>query len=77
MRKYGRIFRLPISRGATSDDKIMSSLDGLKVDDFVLTEVGDEVQSWGTTLARFEKSSIQPAIVVLTGQAMIWQKRWT
>lgn len=54
----------------------MSSLDGLKVDDLVLTEVGDEVQSWGTTLARLE-SSIQPAIVVLTGQAMIWQKRWT
>jgi hypothetical protein len=41
MRKYGRTFHLPISRGATSDDKIMSSLDGLKVHDLVVTEKMD------------------------------------
>ncbi|WP_261318911.1 RNA ligase family protein [Rhizobium leguminosarum] len=41
MRKYGRTFHLPISRGATSDDKIMSSLDGLKVDYLVVTEKMD------------------------------------
>ena len=28
MKKYGRTFHLPISLGATSDDKIMSSLEG-------------------------------------------------
>lgn len=41
MRKYGRTFHLPISRGATSDDKIMSSLDGLEVHDLVVTEKMD------------------------------------
>ena len=41
MKKYGRTFHLPISLGATSDDKIMSSLEGLKVDDLVITEKMD------------------------------------
>jgi len=41
MKKYGRTFHLPISLGATSDDKVMSSLDGLKVDDLVITEKMD------------------------------------
>lgn len=41
MKKYGRTFHLPISPGATSDDKIMSSLDGLRVDDLVITEKMD------------------------------------
>lgn len=41
MKKYGRTFHLPISPGATSDDKIMSSLDGLMVDDLVVTEKMD------------------------------------
>ena len=41
MKKYGRTFYLPISLGATSDDKIMSSLDGLRVDDLVVTEKMD------------------------------------
>lgn len=41
MKKYGRTFHLPISQGATSDDKIMSSLQGLKVDDLVVTEKMD------------------------------------
>lgn len=140
MRKYGRTFHLPISRGATSDDKIMSSLDGLKVDDLVVTEkmdgenttihsggsyarspdsryhpsrdwlkafaagispqladeeriigenlyarhaiayqalpsyflgfawiVGDEVQSWDMTLARFEELRIQPVPTIYRG----------
>ena len=41
MKKYGRTFHLPFSPGATSDDKIMSSLDGLMVDDLVVTEKMD------------------------------------
>ncbi|MDG2451476.1 MAG: RNA ligase family protein [Paracoccaceae bacterium] len=41
MKKYGRTFHLPISLGATRDDKIMSSLEGLKVDDLVITEKMD------------------------------------
>lgn len=41
MKKYGRTFHLPISSGATSDDKIMSSLDGLIVEDLVVTEKMD------------------------------------
>jgi hypothetical protein len=41
MKKYGRTFHLPISVGATSDDKIMSSLDGLMVDDLLITEKMD------------------------------------
>jgi len=35
MKKYGRTFHLPISPGATSDDKIMLSLEGLMVEDLV------------------------------------------
>lgn len=41
MKKYGRTFHLPISPGATSDDKIMSSLKGLMVEDLVVTEKMD------------------------------------
>ncbi|EAV40208.1 hypothetical protein SIAM614_22712 [Stappia aggregata IAM 12614] len=41
MKKYGRTFHLPISPGATSDDKIMSSLDGLMVEDLIVTEKMD------------------------------------
>ena len=41
MKKYGQTFHLPISPGATSDDKIMPSLDGLMVDDLVVTEKMD------------------------------------
>lgn len=40
-KKYGRTFHLPISPGATSDDKRMGSLDGLLVDDLVITEKMD------------------------------------
>lgn len=41
MKKYGRTFHLPISPGATSDDKVMSSLEGLMVEDLVVTEKMD------------------------------------
>lgn len=41
MKKCGRTFHLPISPGATSDDKIMSALDGLMVEDLVVTEKMD------------------------------------
>jgi hypothetical protein len=41
MKKYGRTFHLPISLGATSDDKIMSSLEGVMVDDLLITEKMD------------------------------------
>lgn len=41
MKKYGRTFHIPISPGATSDDKIMCSLDGLMVDDLVVTDKMD------------------------------------
>ncbi|MYM54975.1 RNA ligase family protein [Thalassovita mangrovi] len=41
MKKYGRTFHLPISPGATSDDKIMSSLEGLNESDLVVTEKMD------------------------------------
>jgi RNA ligase len=41
MKKYGRTFHLPISPGATSDDKIMVSLAGLEGEDLVITEKMD------------------------------------
>jgi hypothetical protein len=41
MKKYGRTFHLPISPGATSDDKIMHFVNGLMVDDLVVTEKMD------------------------------------
>lgn len=41
MKKYGRTYHLPISPGATSDDKIMPSFDGLMEHDVVVTEKMD------------------------------------
>ncbi|TAG21202.1 MAG: hypothetical protein EAZ40_09145 [Rhodobacterales bacterium] len=41
MKKYGRTFHLPMSPGATSDDKIMPFLSGLMVEDLVVTEKMD------------------------------------
>ena len=41
MKKYGRTYHLPISPGATSDDKVMLGLDGLMADDLVVTEKMD------------------------------------
>jgi len=41
MKKYGRTYHLPISPGATSDDKVMLALDGLMAGDLVVTEKMD------------------------------------
>lgn len=41
MKKYGRTYHLPFSPGATNDDKIMPSCDGLMVTDIVVTEKMD------------------------------------
>ncbi len=41
MKKYGRTYHLPISPGATSDDKVMAMLDGLMIGDLVITEKMD------------------------------------
>ncbi|WP_306418418.1 RNA ligase family protein [Ruegeria sp. Alg231-54] len=42
LKKYGRTFHLPQSPGATSDDKIMSSVDELSsADEVVFTEKMD------------------------------------
>ncbi|WHO71101.1 RNA ligase family protein [Rhizobium sp. BT03] len=41
MKKYGRTYHLPISPGATSDDKVMATLDGLMIGDLIITEKMD------------------------------------
>lgn len=41
MKKYGRTSHLPISPGTTNDDKVMSSLERLMVDDLIITEKMD------------------------------------
>jgi hypothetical protein len=41
MKKYGRTFHLPISPGATSDEKIMPSTEGLQAGELVITEKMD------------------------------------
>lgn len=41
MKKYGRTYHLPISPGATSDDKVMATLDGLMIGDLLITEKMD------------------------------------
>ncbi|MCV2880621.1 RNA ligase family protein [Actibacterium sp. XHP0104] len=64
MKKYGRTFHLPISPGATSDDKIMSSLDGLMVQDLVVTEKMDGENTTihaGGTHARSPDSRYHPS----------------
>lgn len=48
-KKYPRTFHVPISPGASSDDKIMTSLEGLAVDDLVITE---KMDGENTTLHR-------------------------
>ena len=48
-KKYPRTFHLPISPGASSDDKIMNSLEGLICDDLVITE---KMDGENTTLPR-------------------------
>lgn len=64
MKKYGRTFHLPISPGAASDDKIMSSLDGLIVEDLVVTEKMDGENTTihlGGTYARSPDSRRHPS----------------
>ena len=64
MKKYGRTFHLPISPGATSDDKVMSSLDGLITDDLVVTEKMDGENTTihaGGTHARSPDSRYHPS----------------
>ena len=41
MKKYGRTYHLPISPGATSDDKVMRNIDALISGDLVVTEKMD------------------------------------
>lgn len=41
MLKYGRTYHLPISPGATSDDKVMTTLDALMISDLLITEKMD------------------------------------
>jgi hypothetical protein len=64
MQKYGRSFHLPISPGATSDDKIMAGIDGLMVDDLVITEKMDGENTTlhaGGTYARSPDSKGHPS----------------
>ncbi|ASM72150.1 MULTISPECIES: hypothetical protein [Roseobacteraceae] len=41
MKKYGRTYQRSISLGATSDDKILSSLAGVLGNDLIITEKMD------------------------------------
>jgi hypothetical protein len=72
MKKYGRTFHLPLSPGATSEDKIMASLEGLMVDDLVITEKMDgentTIHSTGTH-ARSPDSRYHPSRDWLKGFA--------
>ncbi|MBO9473370.1 RNA ligase family protein [Shimia sp. R10_1] len=64
MRKYGRTYHLPNSPGSTSDDKIMSSLERLKVSDLVITEKMDGENTTihsGGTHARSPDSKYHPS----------------
>jgi len=64
MQKYGRTFHLPTSPGASSDDKIMDTVDGLKVDDLVITEKMDGENTTihsGGTYARSPDSRQHPS----------------
>ena len=64
MKKYGRTFHLPISPGATSDDKIMTSLDRLTAADLVVTEKMDGENTTihrGGTHARSPDSRYHPS----------------
>ena len=64
MKKYGRTFHLPLSPGATSDDKVMPSHDGLMVKDVVVTEKMDGENTTihaGGTYARSPDSRNHPS----------------
>ncbi len=64
MKKYGRTYHLPISPGATSDDKVMATLEGLMVDDLIITEKMDGENTtihFGGTHARSPDSRYHPS----------------
>lgn len=64
MKKYGRTYHLPISPGATSDDKIMPSTEHLQVSDLVITEKMDGENTTihrGGTHARSPDSKYHPS----------------
>lgn len=63
-KKYGRTFHLPISPGATSDDKRMSSIKGLMQGGLIVTEKMDGENSTihhGGTHARSPDSRYHPS----------------
>ncbi len=64
MKKYGRTYHLPISPGATSDDKIMDNLDALMKGDLIITEKMDGENTTihsGGTHARSVDSRYHPS----------------
>jgi len=66
MKKYGRTFHLPISLDATSDDKVMPSLDGLVSDDLLITEKMDgentTIHAGGTHARSPDRESIRSSV---------------
>lgn len=64
MKKYGRTYHLPISPGVSSDDKIIPALEGLMVNDLVVTEKMDGENTTiytGGTYARSPDSGYHPS----------------
>ncbi|MDH6265448.1 hypothetical protein M2360_000838 [Rhizobium sp. SG_E_25_P2] len=64
MKKYGRTYHLQISPGASSDDKIIPSPEGLMVTDLVVTEKMDGENTTihaGGTYARSPDSAYHPS----------------
>lgn len=64
MKKYGRTYHLQMSPGASGDDKIISSLNGLTVTDLVVTEKMDGENTTiyaGGTYARSPDSRYHPS----------------
>lgn len=72
MKQYGRTVHLPLSSDATSDDKVTASLEGLMVEDLVITE---KMDGENTTLraggphARSPDSRYRPSFPGLTESA--------
>ncbi|WP_246705375.1 MULTISPECIES: hypothetical protein [Rhizobium] len=62
MKKYGRTYHLPISPGATSDDKVMVMLDGLMIGDLVITE---KMEGENTTIHRGGSHAVVPIAVTI------------
>ncbi|WP_442578620.1 RNA ligase family protein [Mesorhizobium sp. ASY16-5R] len=64
MKKYGRTHHLPVSPGATSDDKVMQNIDALIAGDMVVTEKMDGENTTlhhGGTYARSPDSRHHPS----------------